>query len=176
VATIKIPELLDRLRAHPSTVVRLVVSGNSRHFLPTLSSMGVVGDTVLTDQDEWDSWAGRGDPVLHIELRKWADICLVAPLSANTLAKLAMGLADNLLSSTLRAWDFAKPICVAPAMNTFMWDHPVTRPQVELLESWGYTVIPPVVKTLVCGDTGTGAMASLETLEQTVMGLVQNAL
>ena len=55
-ATIKIPELLDRLRAHPSTVVRLVVSGNSRHFLPTLSSLGVVGDTVLTDQDEWDSW------------------------------------------------------------------------------------------------------------------------
>ena len=52
--------------------------------------------------------AGRGDPVLHIELRKWADICLVAPLSANTLAKLALGLADNLLSSTLRAWDFAK--------------------------------------------------------------------
>ena len=50
----------------------------------------------------------RGDPVLHIELRKWADICVVAPLSANTLAKLAMGMADNLLTSTLRAWDFSK--------------------------------------------------------------------
>ena len=59
-------------------------------------------------------------------------------------------------------------------MNTFMWDHPVTRPQVETLQSWGYTVIPPVVKTLVCGDTGTGAMASVETVEQTVLQLLSN--
>ena len=66
-----------------------------------------------------------------------------------------------------------RPICVAPAMNTCMWDHPVTRPQVELVESWGYIVIPPVVKTLVCGDTGTGAMASVETVIDTVLGLVK---
>lgn len=173
VATIKIPELVDRFRSHPNTVVRLVVSQHSRHFLPDLSELGVLGESVLTDQEEWDSWTDRGDPVLHIELRKWADICVVAPLSANTLAKLAMGMADNLLTSTLRAWDFSKPICVAPAMNTCMWDHPVTRPQVELVESWGYTVIPPVVKTLVCGDTGTGAMASVETVIDTVLGLVK---
>ena len=56
VATIKVPELLERLRAHPDTVVRLVVSENSKHFLPPLSSLGVVGDSVLCDQDEWDSW------------------------------------------------------------------------------------------------------------------------
>jgi len=111
--------------------------------------------------------------VLHIDLRKWADICLVAPLSANTLAKLANGLADNLLTSTLRAWDFTKPICVAPAMNTYMWDHPVTRPQLDTLQSWGYTVVQPVVKTLVCGDTGAGAMASVETIVTTVMDIVQ---
>jgi len=174
VATIKVPELLERLRTHPDTVVRLVVSENSKHFLPSLSSLGLVGVTVLSDQDEWDSWSQRGDPVLHIELRKWADLCVVAPLSANTLAKISMGMADNLLTSVLRAWDFSKPVCVAPAMNTFMWDHPVTRPQVERLQSWGYIVIPPVVKTLVCGDTGTGAMASVETVEQTVLQLLSN--
>ena len=56
-------------------------------------------------------------------------------------------------------------------MNTMMWEHPVTRPQLELLESWGYFIIPPVVKTLVCGDTGTGAMASVENIEQTIVKL-----
>ena len=90
----------------------------------------------------------RGDPVLHIELRRWADLCLVAPLSANSLAKLSNGLADNLLTSTLRAWDLSRPVVVAPAMNTFMWEHPVTRQQLDVLTQWGYTVIPPVVKIL----------------------------
>ena len=59
-------------------------------------------------------------------------------------------------------------------MNTMMWEHPVTRPQVELLESWGYTIIAPVVKVLVCGDTGTGAMASTDTVEHTVLKLLGN--
>ena len=58
-------------------------------------------------------------------------------------------------------------------MNTYMWDHPVTRPQLDTLQSWGYTVVQPVVKTLVCGDTGAGAMASVETIVTTVMDIVQ---
>lgn len=76
--------------------------------MPELTLLGTLGESVLTDDHEWSSWSQRGDPVLHIELRKWADICLIAPLSANTLAKIANGLADNLLTSTLRAWDFSK--------------------------------------------------------------------
>ena len=88
----------------PQCSVRLVVTENSRHFLPSLPSLGVEGEEVFVDAHEWERWKGRGDPVLHIELRKWADIALVAPCSANTLAKLASGLADNLLSSTLR-WE-----------------------------------------------------------------------
>lgn len=62
-----------------------------------------------------------GDPVLHIELRRWADVLVLAPLSANTMAKVAHGLCDNLLTSVVRAWDYAKPMIVAPAMNTYMW-------------------------------------------------------
>ena len=183
VATIKLPSLLDQLRQLDNCQVKVVITQNSRHFLPDLSSLGTVGLTVLTDEDEWSSWRGRGDPVLHIELRRWADLCLVAPLSANTLAKLAHGLADNLLTSTLRAWDLTKPVLIAPAMNTFMWDHPATSQQLDILSQWGYTVIPPVVKILgtsrqffppansplsVCGDQGNGAMASVETILETV--------
>src|SRR6185295_16400642 len=79
-------------------------------------------------------WPGRkegktfqmGQPVVHIELRRWADLFLIAPLDANTLAKLAAGLADNCLTCVWRAWDPARPIVLAPAMNTLMWEHPLT--------------------------------------------------
>ncbi|KAL3160492.1 hypothetical protein ABBQ32_010803 [Trebouxia sp. C0010 RCD-2024] len=64
------------------------------------------------DEEEWHQWQKKGDPVLHIELRKWADLLLVAPLSANTLAKMAQGLCDNCLTSVVRAWDFSKPLMV----------------------------------------------------------------
>ena len=75
---------------------------------------------------------------------------MIAPLSANTLAKLANGLADNLLTSVTRAWDFKKmkPILIAPAMNTMMWEHPVTNQHLETLSNWGYTIVPPISKTL----------------------------
>ena len=69
----------------------------------------------------------RGDSVLHIELRKWADILVIAPLDANTLAKLAVGLCDNCLTCVWRAWDPARAVGLAPAMNTLMWEHPFTR-------------------------------------------------
>ncbi len=57
-----------------------------------------------------------------------------------------------------RAWDFERPFIVAPAMNTYMWNHPITVPQLKILESWGVKVISPISKTLICGDTGIGAM------------------
>ncbi|XP_054071015.1 phosphopantothenoylcysteine decarboxylase isoform X4 [Rissa tridactyla] len=99
-------------------------------------------------------WKGRSDPVLHIELRRWADLMLVAPLDANTLAKLANGICDNLLTCVIRAWDLSKPLLFCPAMNTAMWEHPITARQVEQLKGFGYTEIPCVVKKLVCGDEG----------------------
>lgn len=97
-----------------------------------------------------------------MQLRKWADLLIVAPLSANTLAKLACGLCDNLLTCVGRAWDFKdnnKPFLVAPAMNTAMWEHPLTEQQLGVLHGWGIRVISPVIKTLACGDTGSGALA-----------------
>lgn len=129
VASIKVPELVGALRAGGHTV-RLVPTPASLHFLPTdLATLGELGTEVLLDRDEWAAWSGRGDPVLHIDLRKWAEVVVVAPCSANTLAKISTGLADNLGTSVLRAWDLAKPAVVAPAMNTAMWEHPVTAEQ-----------------------------------------------
>jgi len=172
VASVKVAELLARLREDHT--VKLVITEHSRHFLPVLDTLGTLGQDVLRDQDEWSAYKTRGDPVVHIELRRWADLAVVAPLDANTLAKMATGLADNLLTCVLRAWDFSRPVVVAPAMNTLMWQHPVTAPQLETLRGWGVTVVPPVEKTLVCGDKGVGAMASVDTIVDVVRSLSTN--
>jgi len=135
---------------------------------------------VLRDADEWAQYTRVGrDPVLHIELRKWADGLLVAPCSAHTLAKLAGGLADNLLTCVARAWEFepstgrmARPLLLAPAMNTAMWRHPITGAQLGVLQGWGAAVVPPVEKVLACGDLGVGAMAGVADIVAACRALV----
>lgn len=104
---------------------------------------------------------------MHIDLRNWADMLLVAPLSAHSLAKFRHGMCDDILSSVVRAWDFEKPIILAPAMNTAMWDHVLTREQLTTIQSFAphpenVVVIDPMVKTLACGDVGKGALAPVD--------------
>jgi phosphopantothenoylcysteine decarboxylase len=125
---------------------------------------------VLTDEDEWNPKFTVGkDPVLHIELRKWADLLLIAPLSANTLAKIANGMCDNLLTSIVRCWYPLKPILLCPAMNTYMWENPFTDKHLQLISTFPYMkVITPMSKTLACGDTGIGAMALVEDIVSAV--------
>ena len=131
---------------------------------------------------------------MHIELRDWADILLVAPLSAHTLAKLATGLCDDTLSCVARAWDFGhgdrhgKPILLAPAMNTAMWQHPLTRKQLDIVQSFwnvsgkskgrqgGVHVISPQIKTLACGEVGIGALASVDDILCAVGSVVSRDL
>src|SRR3989339_828111 len=104
----------------------------------------------------------EGSDVLHINLRDWADVLLLAPLTANTLAKIANGLADNLLTSIIRAWDVKNEIIIAPAMNTKMWEHPATKEHLDRLNRWyKLNIIHPVSKKLACGETGVGAMAPI---------------
>jgi len=92
--------------------------------------------------DEWKEWQKLGDPVLHIDLRDWADLLLVAPLSAHTLAKISNGLCDDTLSCVIRAWDYGhgsrpgKTLLLAPAMNTAMWGHPLTQSQLQTVQGF----------------------------------------
>lgn len=173
VATIRAP-ILARLLLEVGEV-QAVVTERSRHFLDPLPEEILVH----TDASEWLAWRALGDPVLHIELRRWADCLLIAPLSANSLAKMAGGLCDNLLLSVARAWDYSKPLLVAPAMNTLMWDHPVTAKQIATLIEWGARVIEPVEKKLACADVGLGALAPAEEIAAQVsraLGLAGEAL
>lgn len=141
---------------------------------------------MFRDADEWPGERySRGDTVLHIELRKWADLFLIAPLDANTLAKLAVGLCDNCLTCVWRAWDAARPVVLAPAMNTLMWENPFTKRHLRSLaadagaghipghltdvqliaqindRSKTLRIVPPVEKELACGDVGVGGLAEV---------------
>lgn len=136
--------------------------------------------------DEWKGWNRLGDSVLHIELREWADMLVMAPLSAHTLAKLAQGFCDDTLTCVARAWDLGhgvrpgKPMLLAPAMNTAMWEHPLTQQQLSTIQGFwssskttslgknGIQVVPPQAKTLACGELGNGALASVDTIVKAV--------
>jgi phosphopantothenoylcysteine decarboxylase len=181
VATIKLPLIAKALSSHPNVSVRVVLTKSAEEFLqgqsdeqpglPGLQNVPGV-DGIYLDQDEWSKPWVRGDSILHIELRRWAHVLLLAPLSANSLAKMVNGISDGLLLSVIRAWDITglidgkrKRIFVAPAMNTAMWRHPITAKQMKVLEKdWGegddgwVTVLRPMEKELACGDVGDGAM------------------
>jgi phosphopantothenoylcysteine decarboxylase len=154
VAAIKTVELYTLITSWAE--VKVIATPSALHFLNTIPNFNL---PLINDQQEWQQWQKIGDPVLHIELKKWADILVIAPLSANTLSKLSFGECDNLLTSVCRAWSFDKPICIAPAMNTMMWEHPITAESLTRLTKWGYQIIEPISKTLACGDEGIGAMA-----------------
>jgi phosphopantothenoylcysteine decarboxylase len=211
VAAIRVPALYHALAAD-GHAVKVVATTAATYFFDPASiqpspgspplgcrpsgSRGEGGQTgrnpevVILDEDEWPGRdAGRrydrGDPVLHIELRKWADVLVIAPLDANTLAKLAVGLCDNCLTCVWRAWDPARPVVLAPAMNTLMWENPFTRrhlrsiaadagaghipghldePQlVAQINDRAKTlrVVAPVEKQLACGDVGVGGLAEV---------------
>ncbi|XP_020571388.1 phosphopantothenoylcysteine decarboxylase-like [Phalaenopsis equestris] len=146
--------------------VRAVATKSALHFVDKSSLPSSV--ILYTDDDEWSGWKKIGDEVLHIELRKWADVLVIAPLSANTLAKVAGGLCDNLLTCIVRAWDYSKPLYVAPAMNTFMLNNPFTKRHLHTIGELGVSLLPPITKKLACGDYGNGAMAEPSVIYNTV--------
>lgn len=130
---------------------------------------------VWVDRDEWDVWEQRTDPVLHIELRRWADILVVAPLTANTLSKIALGLCDNLLTSVVRAWNPMFPIFLAPSMVSSTYNSTMTKKQLKLIKEdmpW-ITVFKPSEKVMgINGDIGLGGMMDgNEIVDKVVMKL-----
>ncbi|XP_015098616.1 phosphopantothenoylcysteine decarboxylase isoform X3 [Vicugna pacos] len=168
VAALKLPLLVSRLLDIPGLEVAVVTTERAKHFY----SPQDVPVTLYSDTDEWELWKCRSDPVLHIDLRRWADLMLVAPLDANTLGKVASGICDNLLTCVIRAWDRSKPLLFCPAMNTAMWEHPITEQQVGQLKAFGYVEVPCVAKKLVCGDQGLGAMAEVGTIVDKVKEVI----
>jgi len=176
VATVKIPELVVELNQF--AIVRIVATKSALHFLhksreyneDIWKSFELLGglELVSIDEHEWSSWNNMNDSVLHIDMCKWADVLVIVPASANTIAKIAHGIADNLTTSIVRAWNFDKRVVICPAMNTVMWENPLTRGHLDsFVRSYGrnhVSLVNPVSKRLACGDTGVGALADVQTI------------
>ncbi|GMT08707.1 hypothetical protein PFISCL1PPCAC_4 [Pristionchus fissidentatus] len=176
VAVIKLQELIEMLNKmckRERLWIKIVATDSALQFIEKTDLQ--IEDVIYDDRDEWNMWNGRGDPVLHIELRKWADGMLIAPLDANSMGKIANGICDNLLTSLVRAWDTNKPLHYAPAMNSFMWENPLTYQQrTTLRDLLRYKEIPPIEKDLMCGDHGMGAMATIQLIASIVASNVKS--
>jgi phosphopantothenoylcysteine decarboxylase/phosphopantothenate--cysteine ligase len=167
IAAIKTVQLIRALEADGAEV-RLVVT---RHAYPFLASIllkdpwafALLRRRLVLGIMEWVTAVfPRRGYVQHINLAKWADVALVAPATANTLARIRLGLTDNFLLAVVRAMPRGRPVLLAPAMNTEMWYDPATQETVNALaSSEKYTLLPPRTSRLHCGDVGIGAQAQV---------------
>ncbi|KAF4573273.1 hypothetical protein EYR36_007784 [Pleurotus pulmonarius] len=173
VASVKAPLIVQELLNYKKVKVTVVATKASLAFY-SKSDVETAGVSVWVDDNEWSPGYKIGDPILHIELRRWADVVLVAPCSANTLAKIASGICDNLATSLLRALASTTPTYVFPAMNTLMYEHPLTSEHLRIVrEVLRYNVVGPIGKALACGDIGIGAMTEWGDIVQTVVDRFQ---
>jgi phosphopantothenoylcysteine decarboxylase/phosphopantothenate--cysteine ligase len=151
IAAYKACDLVRRLR-EAGAEVRVVMTAGARQFVAPLTFQALSGHPVRAEL--WDPAAEAA--MGHIELARWADQVLVAPASANTLARLAHGLADDLLSTLCLAT--SAPLAVAPAMNQQMWAHPATQANLATLAARGVRVLGPASGSQACGEVGEGRL------------------
>lgn len=151
VAAYKSCELCRGLRA-AGHAVRVVMTANAEHFVGAATLQALSGEPVRTSL--WDEAAEAA--MGHIELARWADKILIAPATADLMARLAQGRGDDLLTTLCLASD--APLLLAPAMNQQMWAHAATRANAELLRSRGVTLLGPAEGDQACGDVGPGRM------------------
>ena len=151
IAAYKAAELVRRLR-DAGVDVRVAMTDNAQRFVGAATFQALSGQPVRTSL--WDEAAEAA--MGHIELARWADRIVVAPATANTLAKLAHGFADDLVSTLCLASDAA--LFVAPAMNRLMWAHPATQANVATLQGRGATLLGPGTGGQACGEVGEGRL------------------
>ena len=157
IAAYKSAEIVSRLR-HSGANVHVIMTRNATEFVAPLTFQTLSANQVVTDTFEAPEYWN----VEHVALAKLADIFVVAPATANILAKMASGIADDMLSTTLLATK--AQILVAPAMNTGMWTAPATQNNVKVLKERGVRMIGPEHGMLACGDEGAGRMSEPETI------------
>ncbi len=158
--------VLTRLLIKAGAEVKVVMTEAAKEFVTPLSLSTLSKNTVLTDLVEAGSWAN------HVMLGRWADIMLIAPLSCNTLAKMAGGNCDNLLMAVYLS--ATCPVVVAPAMDEDMWHHATTKHNLKKISSWGNYCIPVEKGELASGLIGEGRMAEPETIIKWVKDFFSN--
>lgn len=138
--------------------VRCAATDSALRFIGAAALEGITRQPVVTDM------FSESHEIHHIRMAEWADLILLYPASAATLARCRMGLAEDLVSAIFLANDFRVPYWIAPAMNTHMFEHPATQENLSILAGWGARILDPENGMLACGAVGTGRLIEPETL------------
>ena len=154
IAAVKVPDLIRRLRER-GAAVRCVLTESGAQFVTPMSLAALSGDKVFQDLFSLTDESEMG----HINLSREADIVLVAPATANIMAKMAYGMADDLATTALLATD--KPVMIAPSMNVMMWEHAATQANLATLLDRGIHIVGPGAGDMACGEVGNGRMAEV---------------
>ena len=162
IAAYKSAELVRELQRRGAEV-RVVMTRSAQEFMQPLTFASLTGHKVFTSL--WDS-RSEASVIEHIAQAQWADVLVIAPATATTLAKLSHGIADDFLSASYLAT--RAKVVLAPAMNVNMWDHPATRANVSALRQRGHRIVEPESGFLACGMTGEGRLADIETIVREV--------
>lgn len=158
VATYRVAELARAL-VKQGAQVRCVMTASAQRFVSPLTFETLTGEKVYTQLFDLLDSSNIG----HIQLARWADVVLVAPATANTIAKYVHGIADDLLSTLLQA--NTSPLVVAPAMNTAMWESVAVQRNIQAIQQQGVAVVMPDAGLLACGEEGVGRLASLDAMQ-----------
>ena len=150
--------------------VQTVVSSSALQFIGKATLEGLTGKPVMADHFE------DGKMMSHINLMKWADLIILCPASANTISKMANGIADNLVTSLFLAHSWDKPYLIAPAMNTAMYKHPATQESLNKLKGWGVDILPTGSGHLACGDIGEGKLLEPDIIYDHIISVLNNKI
>ena len=144
--------------------VKVVASNSALEFVGIATLEGLSGNPVMTSVFETNNMMD------HINVSRQTDIIVLAPATANTINKLANGTADDVITTTwIAAQELYKPMYIAPAMNTKMWEYPATQKSLSLLNEWGITILSPQDGDLACGETGSGRMMEIEDINNCLL-------
>src|SRR5947209_8549399 len=168
VADYKAAELVRRLQQEKLDV-QVVMTRSAQEFVAPLTFAALTGQRVITAMFSADAGAPANveSAIEHIAVAQRIDLLVIAPATANVLAKLARGIADDFLTTLYLATK--APVVVAPAMNVNMWEHPATQENLETLRQRGVRIVEPDSGYLACGMTGAGRLAANETIVSAVM-------
>jgi phosphopantothenoylcysteine decarboxylase/phosphopantothenate--cysteine ligase len=166
VAAYKAAELVRRLQQERLDV-QVVMTRNAQEFVAPLTFAALTGQKVITGMFGGEVPANVESAIEHIAVAQALDVLVIAPATADILAKLAHGIADDFLTTLYLATK--APVIVAPAMNVNMWDHPATQENIQALRARGVNVVSPEEGYLACGMTGSGRLAATEAIAQAVL-------
>ncbi|MFL0249913.1 bifunctional phosphopantothenoylcysteine decarboxylase/phosphopantothenate--cysteine ligase CoaBC [Clostridium neuense] len=163
IAAYKALDVVSRLKKNGFNV-DVIMTKSAVEFVNPISFQSLSGNPVITDMfEEPKAWE-----IQHISLAKKADLLIVVPATANIIGKVANGIADDMLSTTIMAAALRCPVIFAAAMNTYMYENPIVQDNIKKLQSYGYSFVEPETGRLACGDTGKGKLCDTETISEII--------